>query len=80
VVALTRTEHAPADDAAPDAPARFVAPNALVVAACPFCGKRHVHGAGAPAPGTLPRPEMYGYRGAHCHQGTYRLVAAGRQP
>ena len=80
VLTVTDCDHAPADDATPAAPARFEPPNSLVVDACPFCGKTHRHGALAPAPGSSPSPDAYGYRAAHCHPATgptaYRLVPA----
>ncbi|MFS2294550.1 MAG: hypothetical protein FWJ90_17945 [Actinomadura sp.] len=64
----------------PNAAARFEPPNSLVVDACPFCRRRHVHGALAPTPGSQPSPDAYGYRTAHCHPTTgpasYRLVPA----
>ena len=77
VLTVTDCDHAPAA-ATPDAPARFEPPNSLVVDACPFCGKTHRHGALAPAPGSRPSPDAYGYRTAHCHPveglASYRLV------
>lgn len=83
VITATECDHTTAAaDETPNAPVRFQPPNSLVVDACPFCGKRHVHGAGAPAPGTLPDPQMYGYRTAHCRRRpdvgprSYRLVPA----
>ena len=48
-----------------------------VIEDCPLCGRRHVHGAGAP--GGDPR-RLLGHRVAHCGgMGGYVLVAHTRE-
>jgi hypothetical protein len=41
---------------------------------CPYCGKRHIHGAGLP--GDDPR-DYQGPRLAHCWRGNYFIRLAG---
>lgn len=51
--------------------------NIWVVPKCPYCGKEHVHGAGAP--NEDPR-QFLGHRVAHCFpppEGGYVLVEEG---
>ena len=58
----------PSDDSLKSIPVRFDADNGQLVFIdpCPWCGNKHVHGAGEP-PYTKERlNRMLGHRGAHC--------------
>ena len=44
-----------------------------IVDACPFCGGRHVHGAGVPESDSLA---YLGHRAADCGRGGYSLTLA----